>query len=260
MDDKPRRPQFIGIHFGSGLFVGLFLLALGVVLLLDQQGIVSAHRLSSFFWPAVLVFFGLENLLCRSGRHTFIGAVMLILGAIMLIGNLGYIPIHIGFATIWPILLIAVGLMMVVRRFGGGGPWGIGSRSPYVWQGVSNKTVTTGEFDAPSFGYFAFMSGVKQRIITKNFRSGRVTAVWGGFELDLTQAEIDGDEAVIDITAFMGGGKIRIPNTWIVEMRGAPIMGGLVDERENVPTPDGRPAKRLIIRGIVLMGGVVIKN
>jgi predicted membrane protein len=260
MDDKPRRPQFIGIHFGSGLFVGLFLLALGVVLLLDQQGIVSAHRLSYFFWPAVLFFFGLENLLCRSGRHHFIGAVMLILAAILLLGDLGYIPVHIGFATIWPTLLILLGLVMVIRRFNdGGGRWPE-SRNPFVWQVRTNRPDTGDGVAAPSFGYFAFMSSVKQRIVTRNFRGGRVTAVWGGFEIDLTQAEIEGEEAVIDITAFMGGGKIRVPNTWIVEMRGAPIMGGLVDEREHVLTPDAGPAKRLVIRGIVFMGGVVIKN
>jgi hypothetical protein len=260
MDDKPRRPQFIGNHFGSGLFIGLFLLALGVVLLLDQQGIVSAHRLTYFFWPAVLIFFGLENLLSRSGRQHFIGAVMIILGVLHLLGALGYIPIHIGFATIWPSLLIAVGLMMVIRRFGGGGGWGIRSRYPYGWQVGTSRTVANGEYAAPSFGYFAFMSGVKQRIVTRNFRGGRVTAVWGGFDIDLTQAEIEGDEAVIDITALMGGGKIRVPSTWIVDMQGTPIMGGLVDEREQLPTADGGPAKRLIVRGIILMGGVVIKN
>jgi predicted membrane protein len=259
MDDKPRRPQFIGIHLGSGLFIGLFLLALGVVLLLDQQGIVSAHRLGYFFWPAVLLFFGLENLFSRTGRQHFIGAVMVVLAAVMLLGDLGYIPIHIGFATIWPTLLIALGLVMIIRRFNRGGRWP-GSRNPFIWQVRTNRIATDGEVAAPSFGFLAFMSGVKQRIVTKNFRGGRVTAVWGGFELDLTQAEIEGDEAVIDITAFMGGGKIRVPNTWIVEMRGAPIMGGLVDEREHVATLDGGPAKRLVIRGIILMGGVVIKN
>jgi predicted membrane protein len=260
MDDKPRRPQFMGMHFGSGLFVGLFLLALGVVLLLDQQGIVSAHRLTYFFWPAVLIFLGLENLLCRSGRSHFIGAVMLILGAILVLGNLGYIPVHMGFGNLWPILLIALGLSIISGRFRRRRGIFMGSPNPFVGGASAMGGSRLDDADAPSFRYLAFFSGVKQRIISKNFRRGAVTAVMGGFDIDLTNADLDGGTAIIDVTAFMGGGKIRVPNSWVVEMQGTPIMGGLVDEREQVPTPDGSPVRRLIIRGIVFMGGVVIKD
>jgi predicted membrane protein len=259
MDDKPRRPQFIGVHFGSGLFIGLLLLTVGVVLLLDQQGIVSAHRLTYFFWPAVLIFLGLENLLCRSGRGHFIGAVMLLLGAILLLGNLGYIPVHIGFGNLWPILLIALGLSIIAGKFRRRRGILEGSRNPFVGVDAMGGA-TLGDANAPSFRYFAFFSGVKQRIISKNFRRGAVTAVMGGFDIDLTNADLDEGTAIIDVTAFMGGGKIRVPNTWILEMQGTPIMGGLVDEREQIPTTDGSSARRLIIRGIVFMGGVVIKD
>jgi predicted membrane protein len=260
VDPNRRRSVFL-VHGGSGIFVGLFLLALGVVLLLDQQGIVSAHRLYLYFWPAVFIFLGLENLFGHIGTTRFFGVAMVAIGVVMLLGDLGYIPIHISFETIWPILLIALGLSLVVSRFSNDGAPKNGSRIPFVGRLERHWGVVGGE-EASSgiFNYSGFMGGVKQRIVSKNFSRGRVAVVWGGFDIDFTQADIQGESAVIDVIAFMGGGKIRVPSNWSVELRGTPVMGGLVDERDNASTPDAGTAKRLIVRGIVIMGGVVIKD
>lgn len=266
MDDKPNvdsgRPWGIYlIRPGRGIFVGLLMLALGVVLLLDQQGVVSAHRMYQFFWPAMLVFFGLENLVGRCGSARLFGGALVAIGLVMLLGDLGYIPFHISFETIWPILLIALGLALVARRFRDAGPRSSGSRVPFVGRLERDWGVVGGEeSDGGSFNYSGFMSGVKQRIVSKNFTRGKVAVMWGGFDLDFTQADIQGESAVIDVTALMGGGKIRVPSNWTVEMRGTPMMGGLVDERVNVQAPDAGSAKRLIVRGIIFMGGVVIKD
>jgi len=238
-DPDRRRSAFV-IRGGSGIFVGLFLLALGVVLLLDQQGVVSAHRVFQYFWPALLIFFGLENLTCRSGSSKILGGAMLVIGVLMILGNLGYIPFHIGFATIWPLLLIVVGLVLLAKRI------------------VGKRIIGIGMYTRDSLG--GAFSGVKQRILTKNFKGGKIVAALGGFELDMRQAGIEGDSAVIQVTAFMGGGSIRVPENWTVDFQGTPFLGGLVDEREHLPPVDSEPAKRLIIRGLVCMGGVVIKS
>ena len=52
-----------------GLSVGLLIVAIGLVFLLDQEGVVSADHLFSYFWPAVFIFFGLEAALCREGGN-----------------------------------------------------------------------------------------------------------------------------------------------------------------------------------------------
>lgn len=242
--------------------MGLFLLALGVVLLLDQQGVVSAHRMYQFFWPAMLIFFGLENISCRSNTSRILGFALLAIGVFMVLGALGYVPFHIGFATIWPILLIAIGLALVAKRITGGRMIGIGVHTRESLDDAFarvGRRASTNDIDS-SFDYLAVLSGVKQKIMTKNFRGGRIVAAWGGFELDMRQADIEGESATIHVTAVMGGGSIRVPDNWIVDFQGTPFLGGLVDEREHAPAPDAGPAKRLIIRGLVFMGGVVIKN
>jgi hypothetical protein len=76
----------------------------------------------------------------------------------------------------------------------------------------------------------------------------------------LRQASIaPGTEAVIDVFAFWGGIEIKVPEDWIVINRVMPLMGG-VDDKTRTPNPTPPVEKRLVISGIVVMGGVGLKN
>ena len=79
----------------------------------------------------------------------------------------------------------------------------------------------------------AIFGGIKQRIAVKNFRGGRLLAICGGFDIDLTRADIEGQSAVIDASALMGGGEIRVPDSWIVEIPRRPSARRLY--RRNAP-------------------------
>jgi len=103
-----------------------------------------------------------------------------------------------------------------------------------------------------------FMS-FNRRITSRHFRSGRVSAVFGGFHLDFTGAEMAGDQAVIQIEAVFGGGEIRIPPTWRVSITAHEIAGAIADETYARPDASA-PAKVLIVHGTTVFGGVVIKN
>jgi hypothetical protein len=78
----------------------------------------------------------------------------------------------------------------------------------------------------------------------------------GGCEMDLRHAKIHG-EAVIDVFAMWGGIEIRVPDDWTVVSRVTPMLGGFEDKTR--PTPDAS-THRLIVRGMVIMGGVEVKN
>jgi hypothetical protein len=82
-----------------------------------------------------------------------------------------------------------------------------------------------------------------------------LTAILGGFEVDLRNASIQG-EAVMDVMAVMGGVQLRVPDDWIVIIEGFPILGGYDDKTR----PPKDSVKRLVIRGTVIMGGVEVKN
>ena len=264
-----------------GLIVGLVIVAVGIVLFLDQQGILSAGYVFRFFWPGVFIFFGLESLIsCRGkGGRGLVGLVLFAFGVLLLMGALGIL--HVGISTLWPLVLIIWGIWVIARAFGPeselsakikdaihekindgvasgqpGDKWENKVRSAIYeavdsWRGTESKDA---EFD-----HMAIFAGIKQRVAVKNFRGGRLMALCGGFEIDLTRADIDGQSAVIDASALMGGGEIRVPVNWIVEVRGIALLGGYTDETHQ-EIADPTTAKHLIVKGMAVLGGVVIKN
>jgi hypothetical protein len=288
-----------------GLFIGLFIVAIGLILLLDQERIVSAEYVFHFFWPAVFIFFGVELVVsCRgAGGRGLIGVLMLAFGLLLLAGSLGYI--HAGLDTLWPLLLIIWGVWIVTRTFGGDRgltdrikeavhnsiqdkihddvhasvkdsvqssmypnniPGASKTSSRRDWGETVKSAIqdtindwTGRESTDPEFDYMAIFGAIKQRVTVKNFRGGRLTAIFGGFEVDLRRADIEGQTAVIDASALMGGGEIRVPETWIIEIRGIALLGGYTDETHQ-EISDATTAKRLVVKGLAALGGVVIKN
>jgi hypothetical protein len=102
----------------------------------------------------------------------------------------------------------------------------------------------------------AVMSGSQVRGRLRIDGRMRATAVMGGIQIDLTQAEIVDGEATIDLKVAMGGVEIFVPPGVEVEADGlVSIMGG-----HSVRVPDA-PAYAPVIRlrGFVVMGGVDVR-
>jgi predicted membrane protein len=241
-----RRPIVVGIHLGrqgtSGLFWGALLVLGGVALLLDHMGILSMDRLWRF-WPLLLICAGIPNIMTQERRLW--GILMITAGALLQLNELGIW--HLRWNDIWPIFLIAVGLVLMWSA--------IEARNrPPVPAGGGDPRTTLNES--------AVFGGIERRVTTQDFQGGQITAVFGGVEIDLTDANMQADEATLDINAIFGGIEIRLPETWQVAFRGTPIFGGISDKtriRRNTDPSDPR-RKVLILSGAVIFGGVEIKN
>ena len=82
----------------------------------------------------------------------------------------------------------------------------------------------------------------------------------GGFELDLTNCRMPDDQATVTVFIAFGGGDIRVPRDWAVDVKAFAIFGGTDDKSEH-PALDGDvPPKKLVIDGFVVFGGLDIKN
>jgi hypothetical protein len=131
-----------------------------------------------------------------------------------------------------------------------------------IWGTIANRKFEILESPDMQFYQWSFFSGVKRRIVTKDFRGGKVVSLYGGCELDLTEAEIVGDSAVLDVRAIFGGCEIRVPKTWKVSWKGNALgmFAGLGD-RTRPTAPGSAPAlKNLIVKGRVIFGALVIRN
>jgi hypothetical protein len=348
--------------------VGVIILALGLILLLDQIGILDASRIF-LFWPLALIYFGyyrFTHTRTMSGR--FWGGFCLLLGISFQAEELGYS--HVRLDTVWPVLLICAGILLILKRYetrscwedtppgappphgptidvppgdpptpppspaaeatpgatatpppGGsaapspnaagasnssfrvGGPaqthsnfageptgqrwpgaekpWDdfhknmrdfgqrmdeFGERMHKTWQNPANYS----ESGSPRINEVNIFWGGKRRIVTKNFSGGEIVAIFGGFDIDLTESDMQGSQIEIEVVTIFGGGDIRVPRNWEVVMDAVGIFGGCSDRTYHpdppapgATNPDGSPVpqpKRLIVKGVAIFGGLNVKN
>jgi predicted membrane protein len=244
--------------------IGVFLVLMGIVLALDQLGVVQANHLLRF-WPVALIILGLA-MLQRGERQSALRAlVLIVVGGWLLLNTLGLVSLDL-WGFIWPLLLVFFGARIMMRNQGSG------SNAPPDQPGAANPTAGTastgqtgpGGYAAPNSGepvhasLFSLLSGSKRRWGKSVFRGAEATAFMGGIELDLRDALMSsGELAVIDLFVIMGGVNIFVPPNWTVSLEVVPLLGGVHDKTRSVPS---NPAQHLLVRGTVVMGGVEISN
>jgi predicted membrane protein len=255
---KPRRGLIVQLHMG-GMAFGIFLVALGIALLLGQMGIVSTDHLFHFFWPAVLIFLGVELIFSkgRFSRNRFnraAGGFLIMAGIVLLLSKLGYF--QFSFSVIWALACIYWGIWIVARTFG----------LRHWWEAHSTRVTDGNVIDATDTDpqrtpadFSAVFGTFKRPITSRNFTGTTLEAIFGEVGIDLTKAEIEGDEATIKADAVFGACVIRVPETWHISVQGSAVMGEYLDKTRQRPL-DGPGMKTLIVVGSAVFGSVEVKN
>ncbi|MDI7247256.1 MAG: cell wall-active antibiotics response protein [Bacillota bacterium] len=239
------------------ILLGLLILALGVVWLLRNLGVVEADigGLIATYWPALLIIWGLDAIFSAvsppsngGGRSQGVfsasgvfGLVLVVLGVVIIGRNLGlyYVDLSIIWRVLWPAVIILIGWSLIRGSSGAGGT------------------------------HWAVMSGIECKAPGWNLEQGNYIAFMGGVELDLTTANIPDGTTTLNLTAIMGGIEVKVPADLAVECQGTAILGGVhcLDEEGggivasrafSRPGAEGA-SKKLIIHAWTLMGGVDVK-
>jgi hypothetical protein len=111
---------------------------------------------------------------------------------------------------------------------------------------------------------FSLLGGSQRASNDNPFRGADMTSIIGSTQLDLRRAVIDpGQHAVIDVFTVLGGLEIWVPTGWTVVSEVVPVLGSVEDKR--LPPVDGaRPPNgttpRLVLRGAVVLGGLILKS
>lgn len=233
----------------SQVLMGVLVIAVGLLFMLDNLGIIDAHDALAF-WPLVFIFAGVAKLLDTSSPNGYlVGLAGIGVGVAMILHRLGII--YFSWRAAWPLILIAVGLLVVYRGMSG-------QRTARYGMAVAegdDKLQGTLDTGSQTVDVTAVLGGFERRVHTQDFRGGEVTAVMGGCALDLRSASMRG-EATIHVFAFWGGVTLKVPPDWTIVLEGTPIMGGF--EEKTIAPPDN--SKRLIVRGYAIMGGVEVRN
>ena len=107
---------------------------------------------------------------------------------------------------------------------------------------------------------WAVFSGVKRKVDSQDFKGGDVVAVFGGVNIDLRNAAIAGERAVIDLNLLFGGVDIRVPENWNVVMKGVAIFGAFEDKTTHPKADPNVKIPELVITGAAMFAGVNAKN
>ncbi|MCU0286101.1 MAG: cell wall-active antibiotics response protein [Acidobacteria bacterium] len=247
--------------FSTRLFIGLLIVAAGVILLLERMKVIEDIHILEY-WPIILILIGLGKLLRRDGGgyHGFFwGIIITAVGVLFLLNNLHYI--QFGFKELWPIFIIIIGLEIIsgvlFRR-----------RVMKKWHEMDDKDkekmksgccagfYTMDDGDSDFIHISAILGGGKYMFANQKLKGGNISTLMGGCEIDLRNAEMEGDSMIIETSCIMGGIEMKVPKHWEVVMQGTPVMGSM----ENKTISPGNAVKKLFIRGSAVMGGVEIKN
>ena len=223
----------------------------------------------------------------RSGR-ILPGAILIALGLVFLAGNLWSFDL---WETLWPLVLIALGLVWVVRgplwlgmvslvaggifladalgaRVDMGTYWpllivalGVGillERNNVRGRRASpmpdNVEILTD--DESTIDVTATFSGSNRTVSSQSFVGGTVTATFGSVEIDFRQAKLHENGADLQVSATFGGVTLHVPRDWVIHQNGSAVLAGVEDVRSSHPT-DG-PVLRL--RTSTTLGSVTIED
>jgi predicted membrane protein len=232
--------------------LGFFLVLMGIALTLDQLGVVPAHHLMRF-WPAILIVLGLSMLQRSRKRGALSGVLLIIVGTWLLLNTLGLVSLRL-WEFLWPLVLVVIGARIMMRNHARSAS----EEPPRIATASTPPSMSAAPGVSDHVSQFALLSSCRRRWGSATFGSADVTCVLGGCELDLREALIGADgTAEIDAFVLMGGINVFVPPNWTVVTQVTPLLGGVEDKTRSIPAS---PARRLIVRGTVIMGGIEISN
>lgn len=231
---------------------GLLLLTAGALFMAREMGAMVPHWV--FTWKMLLIALGFV----AGAKRAFAPGgwmIVVLVGAGFLLADL--YPTIVSTAYLLPALLIAAGLIVLFRPFR--------PRDHYwrqwhdrceakkkEWQGAER-------FDNDDFiDSTTVFGGVRKHVFSKNFRGGDVTNVFGGTEINLSQADFK-DGANLEITQVLGGTRLVVPPHWKIKSSLTAVLGNVDDKRTPVPAGPGE-AKVLHLTGTSILGGIEIRS
>ncbi len=226
--------------FNVGVFLGVGLIIFGGVALLKNFGLKIDFDVWKL-WPVVFVFAGIGVLVNTKTLENFIdGLLLLLLGGVLLVSNFQLIEgFSVRFWKLWPLFILYIGLKILIQSLG------------------SKQRIIDGKAD---FNISAVFGGGDYRFEARNLKSGKIVAIFGGGSVNLRDAEIEGESMVLQCFAMFGGIDLIVPDHWMVMVNATPILGG-IDNQAAVSSRGDQPAKKILyVEGMVVFGGIDIKN
>ncbi len=218
------------------LFLGISLLVVGGGFLLQQFGVWDFGYVFSRWWPILIVGVGVIQLLTKS-LSIIASSIVILVGALLLFNRLALFTVNF-WGVFWALILILLGVWILFSRMRVGADQS--SRNDYIQ-------------------VFALFSGPSPKVFSEHFKGGFAAAMFGGADIDLTEAKLDEKGAVLDVFVAFGGVNIYVPKGWKAHVAGLPLFGGWDNKTRKTEASDPNQPP-FTVRALVLFGGMDIRE
>jgi predicted membrane protein len=248
----------------NDITAGVVILIIGSVLLLKALGFWFPGWF--FSWPMIMVAVGFVVLVKNNFQSGF-GFFMLLFGSFLLVKRELDLPMEIQ-PYLLPGGLILLGLFLILKQQNNKNKFNqdffgqMNYRKDPTNPDTGAKQEPFGTYSGTDLGETinaqALFCGINRRVLSKNFKGGKTSAIFGGTEIDLTQADLS-EVASLNVEVAFGGVKLIVPPHWDLQINVSNVFAGIEDKRmyPNSPTD---PNKVLKIYGSIIFGGLEIKS
>ncbi len=249
-------------------WVGLLFLLVGGALFLKQSGYPFPQWL--FTWEALLITIGVFTGI-RHGFRDMSWFIMILIGSVFLTDRINP-GLHLKQYLV-PGVIVLLGLLFIVAPKGKGTCQGRGMHErrrrrshQYADDIVSDgadgalpsaETVSSVSRKENTLDIVCFFSNIKKRVLSKSFMGADIVCIFGGSEINLTNADFN-SPVVLEFTQIFGGTKLIVPANWEVRSEVTALFGGIEDKRPQ--SENTIPEKTIILNGNVIFGGVEINS
>jgi predicted membrane protein len=237
MNSEDRNKERFTAPKSGRVFAGLIMVAVGAALLARQMGALIPEWL--FTWEALIIAIGLFT----GGRRNFQPGpwmILILIGSVFIIDD--FYPDLSFRHYIWPMAIIFIGLFIILKP----------RRHRREWKFESSTIDSENTIDINTvFG------GTKKKVMSKDFKGGEVNTVFGGNDIDFSQADINGT-AKLEANIAFGGAKLIVPAHWKIQSEVDCAFGSVEDKRRD--SPEVAENKTLILKGSVVFGSIEIKS
>lgn len=224
--------------FGNILW-GLVFIIVGLIIGCNAMGITDINIFFTGWWTLFIIvpsFIGIF----KDDNKTW-DIIWLVIGIVLFLCTRDILSFAIIGKLIFPFILVMIGLSFIFKD---------AFRTK-----VNEKIRKLNSERVGGEDFCATFSGIKSDFNGQEFKGANIDAIFGGVDIDLTQAVVTHDQ-IINASAIFGGIDIKIPSGVNIKIKSTPIFGGVSnkvknDMNESLPT--------IYINAFCLFGGVDVK-